>query len=248
MLYALDFDGVVVDSIDECLNTSYKALSYIQREGSKPLSKQPTEEQKALFLHWRGLVRPSRNFFALWEWILNFPEKKHSQETFEKFASTFDDSLLKFEDIFHHIRSETLKNNPEIFIRENPLFRDVKEVWNEIPQPLYIVSTKDVESITLILKAHKLNVHGIFGRGSGPKAQTLLNLAKSNSIAIEDTFFVDDNAQHAIDVKECGSQVGLALWGYGPFETFEGKRLHSFNEVLGFFQPNLEVENSKNRH
>ena len=244
MVYALDFDGVVIDSINECLNTSYEALTLIERENGRLLPQYPSLEQIKLFKARRGLVRPSRNFLALWEWVLNFPDLNHSQESFESFATSYSDKLFKFENAFHYIRSEMLNGNPQMFIKENPLFPDVKELWNELPKPLYIVSTKDEESISVILKFHNLNISGIYGRGTGSKVQTIENLAKFHSVSIGKTFFVDDNSQHALDVQANGAQVGLALWGYGPIETFKGVKLKSFKEVLEFFQSVPEVENS----
>lgn len=235
MLYALDFDGVIADSMDECLQTSYSAYRRVNKESGRLLSPNPDSEATSLFKMRRGFVRPSRNFFALWEWILFDPQKNYSIMTFEGFADGLGAILDTFEIEFHKIRANAINEKSENFVEQNPLFFGVKEIWKDLPKPLYIVSTKDEESISLILRSHNLEVRGIYGRGSGPKSETLTKLANSNGIPSTDIYFVDDNFQHVNDVASTGARVALAMWGYGPFENFQGSRLLSFPEVLEFF-------------
>ena len=244
MLYALDFDGVVIDSINECLYTSYAALTRLKMSLGNAIPAKPNSHEMSLFKLNRGLVRPSRNFYPLWEWILKGPEHEFSISDFEFFAAGFGDELNEFEDLFHNYRSEEIRHSPGSFVEKNPLYAGVKEIWNDLPRPLYIVSTKDENSISLILDSHNLSVEGIYGRGSGPKAQTIRRLAELHTTQIEDSFFIDDNSQHALDVHSIGTKTALALWGYGPFREFNGQKLNSFGEVLEFFQPTQEVRNS----
>jgi phosphoglycolate phosphatase-like HAD superfamily hydrolase len=244
MLYALDFDGVVIDSMNECLHTSYAALTNLKMSLGEVLPAKPSSEEISLFNLNRGLVRPSRNYYALWEWILKSPDQEFSLGNFELFAASFGEVLNQFENVFHNYRSEELRHNPKSFVEKNPLYVGVKEIWDDLPRPLFIVSTKDEESISLILNSHNLSVEGIHGRGSGPKPQTIRRLAESYATELEDSFFIDDNSQHAIDVQSIATKTALAVWGYGPFDDFNGQKLKSFSEVLEFFQPTQEVENS----
>lgn len=237
MLYALDFDGVVIDSMYECLQTSYSALSRLKKSQGKMVPSNPRPEEISLFYLNRGLVRPSRNYYALWEWIQKMPDKKFSLSEFELFAASFGKELTNFENIFHGIRADEIKRSPKAFVEKNPLYVGVKEIWRELPRPLFIVSTKDHESIQLILDSHNLSVERIYGKGTGPKAQTILQLADSYNTPVKNVCFLDDNSQHAIDVQTIGSKTALAMWGYGPFGDFDGPRLKSFSEVLDFFQP-----------
>ena len=244
MLYTLDFDGVVIDSMNECLHTSYAALTRLKTSLGETLPPKPRSEEISLFHLNRGLVRPSRNYYALWEWIRECPEREFSLSEFELFAARFGEVLAKFENIFHSYRSDELRHSPRSFVEKNPLYIGVKDVWKELPRPLFIVSTKDQESISLILDSHDLSVEGIHGRGSGPKAQTIRRLSELHATKLEDSYFLDDNSQHAIDVQSIGTKTALATWGYGPFDEFDGPKLNSFGEVLEFFQPTQEVENS----
>lgn len=235
MIYALDFDGVVIDSIDECLHNSYSSYAYFRNYIGNPIPLHPTNDQINLFKIRRGLVRPSRNFYTLWEWIFTNPELEMNIDSFEKFALNKSDESMSFERIFHQRRSDLINENPKVYLDQNPLFVGVKETWQQLPKNLYIVSTKDYESISLILQAHGLQVEGIYGRGTGPKGSTIKKLATQNQLPIDNTYFVDDNSQHALDVKNVGSNVALAKWGYGPFDGFDGTSLNSFVEVLEFF-------------
>jgi phosphoglycolate phosphatase-like HAD superfamily hydrolase len=244
MLYALDFDGVVIDSMNECLNTSYSALIHLKMSSGQRLPAKPSSEEISHFHLNRGLVRPSRNYYALWEWIREYPEQEFSLSEFELFANGFGEALSEFENIFHDFRSDELRQSPKTFVEKNPLYVGVKDIWKDLPRPLFIVSTKDQESISLILDSHNLSVDGIYGRGSGPKAQTIRRLAKLHDVKLQDSYFLDDNSQHAIEVQSIGTKSALATWGYGPFDEFDGPKLKSFVEVLEFFQPMREVENS----
>ena len=238
MIYALDFDGVIVDSLNECLETSFAAFLRVNQKSNSIYFDSPPVDAIYHFKKKRGFVRPSRNFFALWEWILFHPERNFSMTTFESFSESLGSVVDDFEKEFLQIRSNAIKLNPLKFLEQNPLFYGVKETWQNLPKPLYIVSTKDEDSISLILESHSLTVDGIFGRGSGPKAETLSRLANLNETSVNDVFFVDDNIQHAHDVTVIGAKVALAMWGYGPFEKFMGSKLQSFTEVLEFFSDN----------
>jgi len=233
MIYALDFDGVICDSIHECFHNSYQAFRVVTSDLDLPT--QPKTLWREKFYQHRGLVRPARNFYLLWNLITNNLEIGLNTIEFETHAASLEDILILFDEELMSIRKEQLDCDPQAFLAQNPLFPGVKEIWDELPRPLYIVTAKDERITKLILEYNGLNVDGVFGKGTGHKYQTLLRLAKSHEIAANSVYFIDDNPEFVSEADSVGVKTAISNWGYGPYGLEQGKSLDSFEQVLGFF-------------
>jgi len=230
MILALDFDGVICDSVRECLDTSYRAYRSCHPEESLP--EQPMASWSAAFLERRGMVRPSGHYYTLWQWILRRPELRLSPDEFEAMAEAESAATSKFEETFHRVRDKMRVLSPQAFVLANPLYPGVAEVWSQLVTPRYVVSAKDEPSVRLILEAHQLTVDGIYGRGSGSKPSTLRLLADRYGVSIQDVLFVDDNALHVADAAHVGATAMLATWGYGPWTPAPAVCLEHFSELI----------------
>jgi len=234
MILALDFDGVICDSMGECLDTSYRALRSL--EGGAHLPEHPTQAWRDAFVERRGVVRPSGHYLLLWQWILEFPDRPLSAEEFEALAAPQAAAVAAFEQAFHRLREADQATRPQAFVEANPLYPGVRESWAELPSPRYIVTTKDEASVRLILEAHGLVVDGVFGRGAGSKPATLRALAGRHGVAPHEIVFVDDNALHVADAAAVGVTAMLAEWGYGPRVPAPERSLAAFAAVVDVFQ------------
>jgi HAD superfamily hydrolase (TIGR01509 family) len=234
MILALDFDGVICDSIVECLDTSYRALRLVDHTSALP--EQPTLDWRDRFFERRGVVRPSGHYFLLWQWIIRFPERKLSADAFEALAVPHAAAVATFEQTFHRLREEGQAEDPRAFVEANPLFPGVQESWSQLPSPRYIVTTKDDASVRLILDAHTMTVDGVFGRGSGSKPSTLRALAARHGISPHDVVFVDDNALHVAEAAAVGVTAVLAEWGYGPRLPAPAMSLAAFAALVDVFR------------
>jgi phosphoglycolate phosphatase-like HAD superfamily hydrolase len=227
-ILALDFDGVVCQSVAECLETSY--LTYCQLNPGVP-SECPAL-WRSLFRARRGVVRPSGNYSLLWDWITRFPDRDLSAEQFEELGRGQEFRVQEFESRFHSLRDASIWEDPLRFVDLNPLYPGVIEAWSALREwPLYIVSTKDEPAINLILQSHRLVVDGVFGRGSGGKAQTLLSLAGRHRVVPQQVVFIDDNAFHVADASAAGITAVVADWGYGPQDPGSRVSLNTFAEI-----------------
>lgn len=233
MIYALDFDGVICDSIHECFHNSYRAFRLVRSDLDLP--SQPRILWRKKFYKYRGLVRPARNFYLLWNLIINNLKIGISTIKFELYDADYEDILILFDEELMTIRKKQLDCDFQAFMLQNPLFPAVKEIWNELPRPLYIVTTKDERITKLILEYNGLKVDGVFGKGTGCKNQTLLRLAKSHEVAANRVYFVDDNPEFVSEADSIGVKTALSRWGYGPYGLEQGKSLDSFEQVLRFF-------------
>lgn len=232
-VYALDFDGVICDSIHECFENSYLAFRQTHPEVNIPI--EPTNFWKDTFYAHRGLVRPPKNFYLLWKMITNGEVISTDTIQFENEAIACSDLSEKFEKNFADVRSRILMLDEERFISQNLLFEEVREHWSRLKNPLYVVTAKDPEIAKIILKANNLEVKGIFGKGSGPKSSTLLKLASTHCVDISHVYFVDDNPEFVKETSNVGAKVGLAKWGYGPYDGVIENSLASFSQVIDFF-------------
>jgi phosphoglycolate phosphatase-like HAD superfamily hydrolase len=167
--------------------------------------------------------------------ITNGEEIPSDTGQFETEAITYSDSSERFERIFTEVRARILMLNQKRFITQNPLFQEVREHWSRLKNPLYLVTAKDPELARLILQANNLEVTGIFGKGSGPKSNTLLKLSNMHHLDISHVYFVDDNPEFVRETSNVGARVGLAKWGYGPYEGVFENNLESFSQVIDFF-------------
>ena len=232
MILALDFDGVICDSVAECLDTSYIAFRCSTEWSHLP--DRPPKDWRDAFLERRGLVRPSGHFYLLWRWIVGFPNHEMSAEEFEKAAEDNADVVEAFEEAFHRLRAAGQAADPAVFVAANPVFPGVCESWGDLVSPRYIVTAKDEVSVRLILEANQLAVDGVFGRGSGPKAATLCALAARHGVAPREVVFIDDNALHVADAEDVGVTAVLAEWGYGPRLPAPRASLAKFADLLTF--------------
>lgn len=229
MILALDFDGVICDSMEECLHTSYQSFRTLA--GNSALPKHPKVQWQKKFREHRGFVRPSGHFFILWQWVINLSHIQLTSAIFEQLAAINVESINAFEETFHQKRYQQQRKDPQAFIDANPLYPGVHESWKDLPLPRYIVTTKDELSVRLILSAHRLCVEGVFGRGCGPKPATLCALARRHKVNPSEVIFIDDNADHIAEASAVGITAVLAEWGYGPKTPSPKMLLNAFSDL-----------------
>lgn len=229
----LDFDGVICDSRNECLNLSLNC--FLDMEPSYTLA--PTgnslAQAKDYFLEFRGLVRPARNFYLLWILAFQHPGPSCSIVEFELMALEYEGKLREFERLFFNHRKNMLRNDPEGFIALNAFYSNVQETLDKLTLPTYIVSTKDTESIKLLLKFNNIKVENVFGFGPKSKVENIKTIIAKHSVAPQAVAFVDDNPMHLADVAKAGVKTLWASWGYGPQDFGEHIYLEQFAEIVG---------------
>ena len=113
---ALDFDGVVCDSLAECFATSY--LAY--RQLNADLRSESPGSWQSLFNARRGVVRPSGHYLLLWDWITRFPFRDLTPMQFEDLGRGQEDRVQEFERLFHLLRDAAIRDDPKGFIELNP--------------------------------------------------------------------------------------------------------------------------------
>jgi phosphoglycolate phosphatase-like HAD superfamily hydrolase len=215
-----DFDGVLVNSMEECLVNSYNA--YIQYEGEslidRPIFKVPAVN-RAHFLNYRKFVRPAGEYYLLHK-SLDEKADIHKFQGFEAYAHLNEGDVRSFQKIFFEKREEIRSNNLDQWLNLHHLYLHIADAWRALKQDFsfLIVSNKDRKSIELLLDHFGLRsmVDEIFGSDfSNDKRLIIQHIIDTKNISPGNILFIDDHFGHLADVKELGIHLGFANWGFG---------------------------------
>ena len=231
--FALDFDGVICDSLKECCKTSYATFRSLY--ASKHFDCEIPLEWVRLFYRNRGLVRPASDYLRLWKWIVDDTKDKDIpiQNLDHVYCSKTE--LSEFKNLFFQFRWKSIKEDPELFIHDNPFYREILETWERIPFPKYIVTTKDEKSTRFLLDHYQFEISGIFTQSFGSKPKALQEISQIHQIEVSNVRFVDDNPEHIRDGRSVGATCGFIGWGYGPYFDCDMPQIVTSKELLDFF-------------
>lgn len=233
--FYLDFDGVIADSAQECIKTSFLAWLSYNQEIREVFSKKDFESfqnhviKKAL--NYRYLVTPPEHYYCLIDFIVEEIQSKNkgltnkiAKKKFLNSLKTVKPTLLEnFKKSFFLVRRERLKkegksnwfseNRPTKFI--DNFLRIIKEKNCE----LIIISRKDRKSISLWLDEKKMYVSQIFCNESlekyeGSKYKLIDYLQKQRNY--RKGIFIDDSVEEIISEnwKRISITPIVAGWGY----------------------------------
>jgi phosphoglycolate phosphatase-like HAD superfamily hydrolase len=214
MIVFLDFDGVIVDSIQECYMVSKETYYGHAR------FPYPEEECRELFYKYRGLVRPAYEYRTLHRAIeLCMLEKtKHVDDVFkELILKEVGKDEEFFEKEFFYIRSLYRDTNFNSWVPINPLTDFGRTLVNKNNQDTYIVTTKNREATESLLDYYKINVTGIYANDEIKLAGTkgkLINAVMDDKAEVS-AVFVDDAVEHLDTVNDNRVECYFADWGYG---------------------------------
>lgn len=222
-MLALDFDGVICDSIEECLVLSFECFQSVTKPGAglrSPSEPIPLPLQ-SIFRVRRHFVRPARHYYLLWKWITDMPDLVLSQTQFDDLERQWPEETARFERLFFERRHQLMQERSTEWLALNPLFPGVQATWSSLLRhPLYIVTTKDRQATTCILDHHALAVSGVYANGSfAAKADAILAIAEREHIDPSRVAFVDDHPDHLRSVAGTGAWPLFAQWGYSPQTT-----------------------------
>ena len=210
----LDFDGVVVDSIDEC----YK----ISKESFFGFCKCPIneEEYKSLFYKNRYLVRPLHEYMNLHQTLLKYFEKtiteSEIQKTFIDFQKlTTQKTQDRFEYTFLKIR-EYHRQDLDKWLSMHNLTNFGKTLQSRELNDHFVITTKDKKSVQLLCNHFDIKLKIIFD-----KDDYRMNGSKGNIIRLflnkslyDKAIFVDDSIEHLQSINDPRVDVYFANWAY----------------------------------
>ena len=235
-ILCLDFDGVICDSLKECLITSYISYGYyMNNQKNFHLDVKIPQNIKEKFYKYRYLVRPAKEYGMLQYLIHNYDSI--TRERFDESCKNYCFPMDEYESTFFEVRSKLISSNLSSWIGMNKIYPHVMNYWDSIisQTTTYIVTNKNLTSVRILLEHYNLefNESNIFTKENiHSKAETLAFLADENCIKIENVIFIDDNSRYVTEMLDLGVQAYLASWGYEKMDI--PNHLKKSNQIKNF--------------
>ena len=218
----LDFDGVIIDSIEECYLIS-KDVYY----GFADL-KYDTDAYKKIFTTFRGLVSPPFEYMVLHETIELYLENS-SIDFRLKFAELkkggTEDQRSKFEYLFFELRKYYQKDLSD-WLSLHQITDFGKTLQKKKLKDYFIVTTKNKKSVQLLFNYYNIGIENIFDieycREHGSKGKVISHFLDNSKYT--QAVFIDDSVENLDSVNDQRIQCYFADWGYGMNTEYENYR------------------------
>lgn len=228
IIYVLDFDGVICESVKETAITGWNAASSIWGDMPRIVPQEKVEQFR--------LVRPiiETGYEAILTMRLLYLEETIEaiyNNYSEKFKVLIDDANLTvggLKQLFGDTRDAWIKNDANDWISMNPLYDGVAAKLKALSQhcPWYIVTTKHERFVKLILHANGIELADdqLYGLDRNmSKTEVIKELLKSHPG--ETLYFVEDRLPTLLNIIRNGEipdvKLIFALWGYNRPEDKE---------------------------
>lgn len=250
-IYALDFDGVLCDSVGESSVSALRALTRVWPDlPNAPSLSSPPDWLVAAMRAVRPVVETGYENILLARTLLERGEAE---------ADAFVNSMLDGDwpgerdalmeqygcdketlvSSFGLTRDDWITEDMEGWLGANRMFPGVVDALNFAAAGVYIITTKDTRFAKLLLES--AGVRGIaeeriFGRGSGSKISTLKKIIAMPESTGRKVVFVEDRYEtlEAVSISMLGQplELLLATWGYNTKKARETATSHPFIDLL----------------
>jgi phosphoglycolate phosphatase-like HAD superfamily hydrolase len=219
-IYVFDFDGVVCDSMDECLITSWNAWQrYLHGMNSQVVNKCeaiPEDEQR----HFRALrwyARGAGEYYALWS---AFQRKMtfNSQAEFQVWSEETLKAHDAYAQIFVEFRKKIRAEEEKAWVELHGMYSEAVEAIRKLlaEQRCFIATLKDKTSVRLLLRYQGVEVDEslVYDREDiTSKLEALQDIQRKQSLEKQDIAFIDDNVPHLVPTHQEGFPSYLSAWG-----------------------------------
>jgi len=218
-ILALDFDGVIVNSIEECLVVGHNSLR--KHLGQSGLIKRLNELEKEQVLasrRMRNFIRHSEDYVFIFYALLKGASIRNQSE-FDSFLKQHAGLKDTFHENFYRERSRLLETERQRWLELNPLYPGMGDFIRtyHYPERLVIITTKKAEFVAVTLAAAGIEfpTGNLFSADQGLSKTVLISeILKGWSVQPLELHFVDDQVDTLIKAKPLGVNLYLARWGY----------------------------------
>jgi len=211
---ALDFDGVIADTENECYIISIPAFRRMGEE-IEDNNRVRSEFRKA-----RPYVKHADCYYTVLK-ILQDPKANFDTITFSEFAKMRDKNKERgkeFHKLFYEERAK-LQQNMDKWVELNPPYAGIPKIINMLMKSFHvvIVSAKDKNATKLLLDSYGLHIEDeniLAKEFSMDKKYQMRFISDKFHVPFYKIIFVEDNLEQLLNVKELGVKLVLASWGY----------------------------------
>lgn len=210
---AFDFDGLLVDGLNECVLVSWNGFH------SKGLDAFGPAGLAAIPVQFIDTFKNHRNFSRhLGHFITPFYLEQHfsSQAEFDAAFAALDtaavDGFVARVTAYRHAAREAAY---PLWLQYHSFYPGVEQLLEELSCPIYIVTGKDAASVDELLRCAgvQLPAARIFGECQD-KVAVLQQIAARAGIRPQELYFFDDNVSNARAAHQHGFAAYWATWGY----------------------------------
>jgi phosphoglycolate phosphatase-like HAD superfamily hydrolase len=213
-IFALDFDGVIADGLNECILVSWNGYHDKQLDdfSVKGLAEVPDWFIER-FTYCRNFAKHLGHFAVA---IFDQDTPVRTQTDYERLYLSLD--ALEVENFVaktNQYRANARTHQESLWLDQHTLYPNMQSFLQGLDVPLYIVSAKDRDSIIKVLARAGIEIgpNQVFGEQRN-KPMALKAIQQYESVRPEEIFFLDDNIINVIDVQQAGYGAYWALWGY----------------------------------
>jgi beta-phosphoglucomutase-like phosphatase (HAD superfamily) len=211
-MFLFDFDGVLINSLDEIALSAY---NYATGESIYHTSELPAEYLDRFKANRHLLLSPAR-LGELAKWCLA-SDKVLSREEFLKSLPSDRETLAKLGDQFFATRQRFIEAEPELWLNANPPFQTIWQRVCELSADQFAILTyKNRAAVYLLCKHYGLATESIYS-GEGGRTKTENILALDARYGANKYIFLDDALENLValtPVLPGRIEAVLANWGY----------------------------------
>ena len=240
-ILALDFDGVLGNSIHDSFMTAVNAYMKTLRGHNLPLKNplkadtvfQFEEEQPAFFSSFSRLMPlcdRADDYYVLLKILETDPSgivaDQHGFDAVKKAVPSSERNAFKEQ--FYDIRRRMQEADPVAWSRLLPPFRETVQALEMLSRRflLAIVTSKDANSVHILL--HQYGIASCFERDNildkdfaPSKRDHLIHLHTRHGVPLAHIHFIDDKVSHLQKVHNLGIRPYLATWGFNTQREIE---------------------------
>jgi len=233
-ILALDFDGVIVDSVWECLFVSYNAYFKVYKQKKKDFFggelftfgnwESIKKRYKKKVEHYR-IMRPyirGANDYGL---IIKLLEEKKiikNQEEFDVYRKTVNFKFKDFNQEFYRERDRIQTMDFKAWFKLESAFpkitKDISKLLEEGTKIIIATSNRRraiAQCFTPEYLGFEIKKKDILDKRYGEdKSDQMRQIVKLYNVKFEEIYFVDDQVNHLIQTRPLGVKVLLAGWSY----------------------------------
>ena len=221
-ILALDFDGVIGNSVHECLVVSFNAF-YYPNQGI--IVKSVAELDANLvreFTRIRNYIRSGADFMYILM-ALRDNIVISGQQDFDDYTRQHSELHDKYFKDFYRVRETLSVEHFDLWLELNPFYEGMGEYLAGYPvkDSLYIITTKKIEYVIKLLSYHHIElVEGnLFTADKNKgKRQVLMDIMTKHRKSPDKVWYIDDQIDTLLKIYDSGVRCQMALWGYNNAE------------------------------